>query len=630
MNLPDDFIAEVRSRANILEVVSEHVTMQRKGANHFGRCPFHEEKSGSFSVNADKGYFKCFGCGEKGNVFTFLMKIKGLNFPESVKELAQKYGIQIPENTEQREEYDKKAHILMLYQQASQYFINLMKDPTHGVVARDYLEKRGIPEEIIEQFKIGYAGPTWDGLLNYLTSTTKVAPATLEEAGLVRRKADSNHFYDLFRNRLMIPICDKQGRVIAFGGRTLGNDDAKYVNSPESPIYTKGNHLYAFNVARDSIRARDSVIVVEGYFDAITPHQFGFTNTVATLGTALTEQQARALVQFTDSKRVYLAFDADSAGMKAVERGAETLQQIGEYAGVELRVIRIPGAKDPDECLRSEGGPEAFAAAIANAPLLIDYQLEQAIEQLNVSTPQGKIEAANAVVPILAPIANSVKRTEYIRIWAMRVGVLEENLQSDVNAYRTHNRIGMNAQNQRAPRPRASQKSSIKSGHTEAEQQLLALFFTSKDDHERTTIALHNEYFLTPVHQFIKETVEGVGKNFQTVDELQHRLMDKFAPEPEVSAAFVEVLERVDELRKQNSPIGTLLLHFKERLLRERIFRLLTTLKTLLSSAEDESDLDALQSRIIYLKQLENAMRGIETLEDLDELKRKIEADMEA
>jgi DNA primase len=625
-----DDIAEVRSRANILEVVSEHVTMKRSGqSNYMGRCPFHDEKSASFSVVPDKGFFKCFGCGEKGDVFAFLMKKKGIEFPEAVRELAHRYGVQLVETVEQKEEYDKRTHILMLYQQANQYFMRLLKDPTDGVVARDYLEKRGIPEEIIERFQIGYAGPTWDGLLSYLTSSTKVAPATLEEAGLVRRKADTNSYYDLFRNRLMIPICDDQGRVIAFGGRTLGNDDAKYVNSPETPIYTKGRHLYAFDLAKAAIKAKDAVIVVEGYFDAITPHQFGFTNTVASLGIALSEVQARSLVRYTESKRVYLAFDADAAGIKAIESGAERLQQIADGVGIELRVLRIPGAKDPDECLRAEGGPEAFEAAIANAPLLVDYQLEQAIADCNITTHLGKIDAARNIVPILAQIKNSVERGEYIRQWSMKVSIREENLLSDVSQYREANRIGNNPNAGKQSR-RASQRGPVKVGHVEAEQQLLALYFTSRDDHERVTAALENEYFLTPVNQFIKECIEGIGTNFNTVDDLQFSLMDRLAPEPEASAAFVEVIERVDELRKQNSPIDMLLLQFKLRLLLEKVSRILANLTALLTAADDESDSMALQSRISQLNMIKREMPTLETLEDLDDLKRRIESAMAA
>ncbi|CAN5379319.1 hypothetical protein BH10CYA1_BH10CYA1_20890 [soil metagenome] len=623
--ISQDDIAEVRSRANILEVVSEHVTMKRSGTSYMGRCPFHDEKSASFSVVPDKGFFHCFGCHEKGDVYAFLMKKKGMDFPSAVRELAHKYGVQLVETVEQKEEYDKRTHILMLYQQASQYYCRLLQDPTEGAIARDYLDKRGIPEDIIERFKIGYAGPTWDGLLSYLTSSTKVAPATLEEAGLVRRKQETNSFYDLFRNRLMIPICDDQGRVIAFGGRTLANDDAKYVNSPETPIYVKNRQLYAFNLAKESIKQKDAVIVVEGYFDAITPHQFGFTNTVATCGTALTEAQARSLVRYTDSKRVYLAFDADAAGVKAIERGVETLNQVSDGVGLELRILRIPGAKDPDECLRAAGGPQAFAEALANAPLLIDYQLDQALVECNLTTHQGKIEAARKLIPILAQIKNQVERNEYVRQCSMKIAIREEDLLEDVSQYRKSNRIGANPNSGGQSRPRASQRGPVKAGNIEAEQQLLALYFTSTDDYERTTLALSGEYFLTPVNQFIKECIEGIGADFKTVDDLQCKVMNRLAPEPAASAAFVEVIERVDELRKQNSPIEMLLLQMKARLLKEKVTRMQATLRGLLPSVDNETDEIAILSRMSLLNQLEREIPSCETLEDLSNLKRRIE-----
>lgn len=437
-----EVIAEVRMRAGILEVISETVVLKRTGKEYKGLCPFHGEKSPSFHVNPDKGIFKCFGCGEGGDVFAFVQKTKGLDFIDSVRELARKYGVKLAESVEDRKEYDRRSQILMLYQQASEYYIRLLKDPSEGAFARKYLQERGLSQETIDKFKLGVAPNSWDGLLRYLTEKTKVAPSTLEEAGLIRRRQESSGHYDLFRNRLMIPICDSEGRVIAFGGRTLGDDQVKYLNSPETPIYHKGLHLFGFNLAKESVKEKDSVIVVEGYFDAITSHQFGFTNTVATLGTALTEQQAKLLVRYTDSKRVYLSFDADAAGVRAVERGIEMLSQIAEGIGIELRVIAIPGGKDPDECLRSgAAGVEAFNRAVSDAALMIDYQLEQAIKGIDVDLRTGRIEAARRVVPILALIKNAVGRGEYIRLWAMRLRVREEEILSDVSQYRRANRL---------------------------------------------------------------------------------------------------------------------------------------------------------------------------------------------
>lgn len=437
-----EVIAEVRMQASILEVVSETVVLKRAGINYRGLCPFHAEKSPSFNVTPDKGYFICFGCGEKGDVFAFVQKIKGINFIEAVRDLAQRYGVKLAVSPEDRKEYDRRSQILLLYEQASEYYMRIMQDPHEGLVARKYLSDRGLTQEIIEKFKLGYAPNAWDGLLAYLSEKAKVSPATLEEAGLVRRRQETSGHYDLFRNRLMIPICDSEGRVIAFGGRALGDEPAKYVNSPESPIYTKGQHLFGLNLAKSAIKEKDAVIVMEGYFDVITSYQHGFTNAVATCGTALTEQQAKLLVRYTDNKRVFLSFDADSAGVKAVEGGLKTLTQIAEGIGIELRVIKIPGGKDPDECLRSgPEGVEAFEKAKTNAALMVDYLLDKAVLGIDLETRTGRIDAAAKIVPILAQIKNSVARGEYVRLWAMQLRLREEEILSDVGQYRAANRL---------------------------------------------------------------------------------------------------------------------------------------------------------------------------------------------
>ncbi|HEY9778117.1 MAG TPA: DNA primase [Planktothrix sp.] len=629
-----EVIADVRSRANILEVVAEHVVLKRTGKEHKGRCPFHDEKTPSFHVNPDKGIYKCFGCGEGGDVFAFIQKYRGIDFIDSVRELAHKYGVQLVESVEEKQQYDRRTAILLLYQQASEFYARMLKDPNQGIVAREYLAKRGVTDEIIERFKLGYAPNNWDSLLNYLTTAAHASPVTLAEAGLVRKHPERNSHYDLFRHRLMIPIFDEQGRVIAFGGRTLGDDQVKYLNSPETPIYTKGQHLFALNLAKESIKARDAVIVVEGYFDAITPHQYGFTNTVATLGTALTEAQAKSLVRFTESKRVFLAFDADAAGAKAVERGSETLNTIAEGIGIDLRVIRIPGGKDPDECLRTqaqdgvEAGSESFARALEQAPALIDYQLEQAMAAGKTEGHLGKIESAKRLVPILAQMKNAVARGEYIRQWALKLGIREEELLSDVGQFRRDNGLGPRAQSQWQRKPSQSQaRGSLRSGYYEAEQRIIALYLTSRDDYDLVQRAMADEELITPAHQRVKEALDGIGSLFDTVQDLQYKLMDRLAPDKEAATALIEVILKVEEVRKQNAPIHVLLLQLRVRLLQERASRALAKLRTMLSSAQDDSEQAQLQSKIFELQGLDRNLTVISPDSDPSEfetLRRKI------
>lgn len=678
-----EVIAEVRMRASILEVISETVVLKRAGKEYRGLCPFHDEKSPSFNVNPDKGIFKCFGCNEGGDVFAFVQRQKGINFIETVRELARKYGVQLVETESERKEYDRRSQILMLYQQASEYYIRLLKDPQEGIIPRKYLADRGLSEETIDKFKLGYAPDAWDGLLNYLSLSAGASAATLEEAGLVKKRAESSGHYDLYRNRLMIPICDRDGRVIAFGGRTLGDDQVKYINSPESPIYTKGQNLFGFNLAKDSIKERDSVIVVEGYFDAITPHQYGFTNVVATLGTALTEQQAKLLVRYTDSKRVYLSFDADAAGARAIESGGETLNQIAEGVGIDLKVLKIPGGKDPDECLRA--GPEgvaAFAQAIEKAATMIDFRLERAVSTIDFSSALGRIDASKAVVPILASIKNAVARGEYVRQWSPRLGLREEEILSDVGEYRRKNRLdqpqgyghGVNqggfnqgfnqgqgqggfnggqggfkkppfkkgdwkknkdkkdiADEEGLPMPPGARghgiaRSAPVQGSLDAERSLLALYLTSREDYDVVFKRLTDETLLNAPHQEIKEALEGIGSNFNTMEDLQSKLMDRVAPVPITARALVDIIYKAEDFRKQKPPVQVVLKESRARILKERLDLLSAAVRREMTSADENgSDQSALQSRMMELTRLEHELPKLDSLEQIEEFKQKID-----
>lgn len=627
-----DVISDVRNRATIVEIVSDVVVLKRAGKIYRGLCPFHSEKTPSFHVYPDKGFFVCFGCNERGDVFAFIQKTKGIGFVDAVRNLAHRYGVELPETTDDRREFDKRSLILMLYQQAGEYFRRLLHSADHGFVARDYLHNRGISDETIERFQLGYAPNAWDGLVTHLTRSNNVSAEILVEAGLVRHKEETNRYYDLFRHRLMIPIHDEQGRVIAFGGRTLADDQVKYINSPESPIYIKGDHLYAFPQAKESIRQHDSVIVVEGYFDAITAHQHGFTNTVATLGTALTDRQAKLLVRYTDSKRVYLCFDTDNAGERAVSRGTETMSQIAEGVGIELRIIRVPGGKDPDECIRSSGenaGPAAFKDAVDHAPLLVDYQLERALSSVDITTHSGRIDAARAVVPILAAIKNSVARGEYVRQWSMRIGVREDELLSDVGQYRRSNRIGAPSPqpfNDQRVRSIAAQKNAPKAGYIDAERHLLALFLTSNDDHGAVRKALAEDRFVDPVHQRIKEAVEGIG-NFNNVDDLQYRLMDRLGPDAEASAVLVDVILKAEDLARQNLPREVILKEARARILQEKLIQANNRLRALLPTVSNDEEGRLVQSRIMQLKQLQTkALQSAQTEDQIADLRRQIDS----
>ncbi|MBX9568196.1 MAG: DNA primase [Candidatus Obscuribacterales bacterium] len=618
----NEVISEVRNRAKITEVISELVVLKRAGKDFKGLCPFHNEKTPSFYVNPDKGIFKCFGCGEGGDVFTFVQKTKRVDFLDAVRDLAQKTGVSLVETSADQAEYDKRSSLLMLYQQAAEYFARLLADEQQGAVARDYLERRGLDDYTIEKFKLGYAPPAWDGLLSYLCDANKASPETLVEAGLVRRKQETNSFYDLFRNRLMIPIQDDQGRVIAFGGRTMGDDQVKYINSPESPIYTKGEHLFALHQAKESIRERDSVIVVEGYFDAITAHRYGFTNTVATLGTALTERQGKLLVRFTESRRVFLCFDSDAAGQKAIDRGMETLGTIAEGIGIEMRVIKVPEGKDPDECLRSSdssAGPTGFHQAVNNAQLLIDYQLEKSISQVDVYSASGKIEAARLVVPILAGIKNAVGRGEYIRVWSMRLGVREEELLTDVAQYRRQRKIGVSEPEPARP---AAAKNAPKAGFNEAELSLLALYLQSSQDYDLMRRRLVNQQLTDTVYQRMKEAIEGIGR-FITPEDFWAQLQDRLAPDLEATQRLWDLSSKAEEIKKQKLPISVILKDSESRIVREKLIRATNALSLQIKQKPGEEEELKLSLKISQLTRLQMELQR--TPDDIEEVKRKLD-----
>ncbi len=621
-----EVIAEVRNRAKIVDIVSELVVLKRAGKHYKGLCPFHNEKSPSFFVNPERGIFKCFGCNEGGDVFAFIQKTKKIGFIESVKELAQKYGVQLIESQEDQNAYDKRSTMLMLYQQAAEFYQRLLLDEKEGQFARDYLHKRGIDDETIASFKLGYAPMAWDGLLTYLADANKVSHETLFEAGLVRRKQETNHFYDLFRNRLMIPIQDVQGRVIAFGGRALSPDDnVKYINSPETPIYIKGENLFGLYQAKDHIRQKDAVIVVEGYFDAITPHLYGFKNTVATLGTALTERQGKLLVRFTEGKRVYLCFDSDNAGEAAVNRGMETLNQIAEGIGIEMRVIRVPGGKDPDESLRSSdpnAGPKGFEHCIENAPLLIDYQLDKAAASVDLNSHNGRIEASKALLPILANIKNNVARGEYVRQWAMKLGLREEELLSDVTQFRRQQRLG----SPEADRPKAPAipKNMPKEGGSEAELSLLAIYLISSDDYSRLREKLKDERMIDPVSQRIKEAIEDIGE-YANSDEFWQKLQNKLSPDLEASKRLWDLAAKAEEVKQQKSPIHVILIECESRLIKERLSRGMSELRLKLRQSPDEREEEVISQKILQMKQIEAKLLGTPDAE-LRSLRERLDA----
>ena len=418
----EEIIEQVRQSNDIVDIISQYVHLTRKGRNYFGLCPFHNEKSPSFSVSPDRQIFHCFGCGVGGNTYTFLMKIEGIGFKEAIEQLAEKANIQLPtiQNTEENAKEELKAKVYKINQFTAEFYHQNLYKPT-AKNAQEYVKKRKLTQNTLETFKIGFSGK-YDELYKSL-KTQGFGEKEILESGLVI-KNDKGQFIDMYRNRLMIPICDIRGRVIAFGGRVLDDSKPKYINSPENVVYSKGRHLFGLNVAKKDCSKK--LLIVEGYMDAISLYQRGITNVVAALGTALTEQQGWLLRKSTE--QVILGFDADTAGQTAIARSMEILQKMG----CDMRVLQIDGAKDPDEFVL-KFGEGRFKLAMDNAISLVEFKVKSLSKDINIENASDKIKFLNEIAKILAKVDNTMEREIYIEKIAKGYNISKEAIYAEVN-----------------------------------------------------------------------------------------------------------------------------------------------------------------------------------------------------
>jgi len=417
MRFPQTFIDDLLQQADILRIISDYVSLKKKGASYWACCPFHNEKTSSFHVVPARQFFKCFGCGKGGNVINFVMEIEGCPFPEAVKIVADKCGVQVPaaEDSQAFEERDRqRADLMQLNQWATEFFEQNLAETAEGRRALDYLAQRGVTDEIRKVFRLGYAPNSWDAMGSFLRSRG-ASSTQIERSGLVMLR-DSGGFYDRFRSRLMFPICDTQGKIVAFGGRILGDGEPKYLNSPETALYTKGLHLFGLNQAREDIRKRGYAILVEGYLDFLIPFQAGVRNLVASLGTALTENQARLLGRYT--RRIVVNFDPDSAGVAATKRSLELL--LAE--AFKVNVLTLPDNLDPDEYIRAHGS-EGYLKLLKGSQPFLDYIVEQAVSSNDQSRPTGKVETINAILPYLRLVKDRIERAEHFERIADRLKI---------------------------------------------------------------------------------------------------------------------------------------------------------------------------------------------------------------
>jgi DNA primase len=547
--LHPETIEQVRQAADIVDVVAEHVVLRKQGRGFVGSCPFHDDKSPSFSVSPEKQFYYCFGCGAGGNVYKFLMELKKQSFSEVVLDLAQRY--QVPVQTLAQEERQELQRQISLKEQlyevmaiAAQFYEHSLQQPS-GQHALTYVrQKRGLTEDTIGHFQLGYAPGGWETLYRYFVDQKGIAVELVEKAGLIVPRQNGQGYYDRFRDRLMIPIHDQQSRIVGFGSRTLTNEEPKYLNSPETDLFNKGQILFGLDKARKAIVKQDRAIVVEGYFDVIALHGAGITNAVASMGTALTSAQIRQLLRYTESKQIILNFDADKAGQKAAERAISEVEDLALRGEVQLRVLNLPNGKDADEFLK-ERSETAYQQLVETAPLWLDWQIQSALAGKDLKESDQFQAATQIVVQLLGKLPNATLRTHYIHRCAEWLSLgdarqtlqIEDALRQQVRGQRWHGR------SQKWQRP------ADYSLREAAEAQLLRIYLHCPYHRQDVKEALRQRdlEFTFSHHRFLWRQVLGIEeRSGEETAELAH-------PELEISPAQIDLMDALQDLCTQHA-----------------------------------------------------------------------------
>jgi len=439
--IPEEKISEIKNAADIVDVVSESVLLKKAGKNYIGLCPFHSEKTPSFTVSPDKQIFHCFGCSTGGNVFSFLMKQDGVSFPEAARHLAKRYGVDIPDrplSPEQKKKISQRESLLDINRRAGGFYHQALLTGSAGEMARSYLARRGISRQTMVDFKLGYAPDGWDHLLRFF-SEKRISAMLLEKSGLILPRKNKSGHYDRFRNRIIFPIFDVNTQVVGFGGRVLDDALPKYLNSPETELYNKSRSLYGIHRAKDKCRATGTVFIVEGYLDLLALHQHGIENSVATLGTALTADHVKLLTRY--ARRMILVYDSDEAGMRSAQRCIETFwkehvdfrrEDVFSENKADTHILVLPTGHDPDSYV-FEHGPDAFTQAASDAPGIITFLMDCAVRKHGLTT-EGKIRIISELQEPLAAINDQIAQSIYIQQLAERIGIAESAVLERIRA----------------------------------------------------------------------------------------------------------------------------------------------------------------------------------------------------
>jgi len=582
-------VEDVRAAADIVKIIGDYVQLRKAGANMMGLCPFHQEKTPSFAVHPGKQIFHCFGCGVGGDVFKFIMLVDNLTFPEALERLADKVGITLVQTGHKGS--DTKSHertaLYKIHEAAAKFYAGQLTGTGEGRAARAYLLDRGLQDEVVGRFLLGYAPREGRGLTRHLSSLG-FDDGMVEKTGLVLRDAGGNRRFDRFRGRIIFPIANESGKVIAFGGRALGDEQPKYLNSPETPIYTKSRVLYHLDSAGKAIRKQDYAILVEGYMDCIAVDSGGIENVIASCGTSFTDAQIRLLARY--SRRVVVNYDPDSAGMAATERSLNALLE----AGFEVKVLALPGGLDPDSFIRKQGAAE-YRRLLAVVPGYIDYVTDRAIAEHGLVSPQGKLAVANAVLPYLTRMPNPIMRREMTDRLAARALLDDRLLREELRRAAGERRPAV------VGRPREYRASA-------AERKLLRAFLESTEVMDELLPGLVSEGVLKGMvtEDLFLKLLEARNAG-QAVD--VHTLGEGLSAENqhlvhESLLASDEVPSREDAIR------------FSDALRRRKIERELSALNPLIDAAGREQDwarLSALnESKVLLMKELARTRENLE------------------
>ncbi|MBQ8168468.1 DNA primase [bacterium] len=561
----DELISQIKDRLDIVDVVSQQVVLKKTGNHYWGLCPFHKEKTPSFSVNQQLGIYKCFGCGAGGDALSFIMKTRNIEFMDLIRDLAEEFGLEMPKNLKRNEgSKDIKEQMTIATARAAEFYHDkLLKNSDK--IADDvlkYLTKRGISKDIIKKFHLGLAPKSYTVLYDELRK--EFSNEILEKAGLIVMGKE-NKYIDRFRNRLIIPIQNEFGDFVAFGARAIEEGQTpKYLNSSDSLIYNKSKLLYGLYTAKDAIKEQDSVVLMEGYFDVISAQAHGIENCVAACGTSLTSEHVKLLSRYTKSRKIYLSFDTDSAGQRATDRGAEIIKEV--FTGIgniklfdesyistsddkyscEIRVISPPEGKDPDEFIRSVGA-ESYRQFMEHAPLLIDFQINKILKEKDeYKTPTEKARFVKKIIPVLREIGNKIIRAEYTEMVAQAIGIDGKVLSREVNSVSTSSApVETFVKN-------VTKNISI---YEKAQKNLLSVFLVPESplsfDLIKTTIG--DTVFEDETLIIVKSTIDKLTCTVNNVKELIEHLYTEFIENPEMQTIVTDLIGISEAYKNLNS-----------------------------------------------------------------------------